>query len=133
QIVLATQPGMGAAALLEGTGLVDEVLPLDFMSNPSRVERLRGAAKLFARGFDLVIFGASYYLLREALFAGAPRRIGLYDGHPWQKVVSRVLPLDPNRHEADNNLAVVDLLGGPIDESRPPEVRLSPEARKKGA
>lgn len=110
KIVLGGQPNMTAAELLQGSTDVDEVRVLDFMSHADRLQRLRGAWGLFREGFDVLICGVSYFLIREAFYCGAPKVISLYDGHPFQRLGSGVVPLDPNRHESDNNLALAEAL-----------------------
>ena len=132
RIVLGVQRGMSAGALLEASPDVDEVRVLDFLARPTRAGRLAGALSLFLEGYDVVVSGASFFLLREAFFAGAPRRVGLDDGHPLQRLNSRTVALDPTRHEADNNLAVVETLGpSPHAAARPP-LSLPPAAVQDG-
>ena len=113
-ISVALAPDSGARQLLEASPLVDEVLPLDFF-NRSRLDRFRGAMKLLARGFDLTVGGVWYFHLPEAVFNGAPQRLGLYDGHPLQRYADRVVMLDPTLHEAENNLRLVELVIGAVD------------------
>jgi ADP-heptose:LPS heptosyltransferase/glycosyltransferase involved in cell wall biosynthesis len=127
RIVLAVQPGFSGGALLAASRDVDEVRVLDFLARPTLGGRIAGALALFAEGFDLVVSGAGFFLLREAFFAGAPVRIGLDDGHPLQRLNSEIVPLDHTRHEVENNLALVASLGGV---RRPPVVPLplDPEA-----
>ncbi|HEX6966989.1 MAG TPA: glycosyltransferase family 9 protein, partial [Gemmatimonadaceae bacterium] len=115
RIVLGVQRGMSAGAVLAGSADIDEVRELDHLDRSSRLAQLAGTIKLFADGFDLVISGARYFLLREAFLSGAPRRVGLDDGHPLQRLNTRVLPFDVTRHEADNNLALVEALSGPVE------------------
>lgn len=134
RIVLGVQPGMSAGALVAGTGYVDEIQTLDFLSRSSLAARLAGAARLWAQGFDVIISGLGYFLLYEAFYAGAPRRIGLYDGHPRQRLNTRVVPQDVTGHEATNNLALVELLSGvPVEPAPVPELVLDPTATKEGA
>jgi len=114
RIVLGVQRGMSAGALLHDSTDIDEVRELDHLDRTSRVAQLMGTMRLFAEGFDLVISGARYFLLREALLSGAPRRIGLDDGHPLQRWNNGVIPFDATRHEADNNLALVEALGARV-------------------
>ena len=134
RIVLGVQPGMSAGALVEGTGFVDEIRVLDFLSRPSLAGRLAGAARLWAEGFDVTISGLGCFLLGEAFYAGSPRRIGLYDGHPRQRLNTRVVPQDITVHEAENNLALVELLSGaPVDPTLVPELVLDPVATRDGA
>lgn len=114
RIELAVQPearGM-VDTLLEGTGLVDAVITLEFLARPGVAGRIRGAVALAGRGYDLLVTGAGYSLIRGAFFCGAPRSVGVDDGQPLQRHLSRRLPLDPFRHEAENHLALMDALGG---------------------
>lgn len=131
-ITVALAPGSGAQPLLEATPEVDEVMPLDFF-NRSRMERFRRAARLLAHGFDLSVGGVWYFHLPEAVFSGAPRRLGLYDGHPLQRYADRVMMLDPFLHEAENNLRLVELITGAVPlQDRIPELNLDQQmlARK---
>lgn len=129
KIVLGVQPDMSAGELLAPWRDVDEVRVLDFMSRPSRVARYRGAWELFREGYDLMVCGVSYFLIRDAFYCGAPRRLGLYDGHPLQRLNSHLLPLDPSRHETDNNLALVETLGcTSSDAERVPVLKVDPSA-----
>jgi ADP-heptose:LPS heptosyltransferase/glycosyltransferase involved in cell wall biosynthesis len=121
RIVLGVQRGMSAGVLLDGSSDVDEIRVLDHLDRSSRFAQLAGTMRLFGEGFDLVLSGGSYFLLRDAFLSGAPYRLGLDDGHPLQRLNSRVLPFDTTRHEADNNLALVEALGARIeDEARAP-------------
>ena len=129
RIVLGVQRGMSAGALLHESTDIDEVRELDHLDQSSRVAQLMGAMRLFAEGFDLVVSGARYFLLREALLSGAPRRIGLDDGHPLQRWNNGVIPFDATRHEADNNLALVEALGARIPGAvRVPHIALTTAA-----
>ena len=133
RIVLGVQPGMSAGALLEGTGYVDEIRTLDFLSRPSLAARVAGAVRLWAEGFDVTISGLGYYLLAEGFYTGSPRRVGLYDGHPGQRLNTRSIPQDVTTHEAANNLALVELLSGVRIEPAPvPELVLDPVATEGG-
>jgi ADP-heptose:LPS heptosyltransferase/glycosyltransferase involved in cell wall biosynthesis len=133
-IVLGVQPGLSVGPLLEGSRSVDEVRELDFLSAPTRAAKLAGALRLFAEGFDATISGVGYFLSREALLSGAPYRIGLYDGHPLQRLNRRVLPLDVTRHESENNLALVELLTGePEDPRRLPALEVDPDLAEAAA
>lgn len=111
-IAWGVQPGADVTCLLDGSGLVDEVLPLDALERPTARARLAGVAALWARGWDLVLTGTGYSMRGEALLCGAPRRIGLYDGHAFQSRLTRVLPLDRTRHETDAHRDLVDLAAG---------------------
>jgi ADP-heptose:LPS heptosyltransferase/glycosyltransferase involved in cell wall biosynthesis len=115
-IVLAAQPAVSGRALVEG-GLVDEIRTLSHLSEQSARRRLAGTVRLFLEGFDLVVSGASYYLTREPFFTGSPRRIGLDEGLPLQSLNTAVVPMDLCRHEAENNLAILELIGIHVDDS----------------
>lgn len=116
RIDLAVQPGAEAVAreLVGLDGPVDAIEALDFLSAPSRRAQLRGAWRLCARGYDLLVTGAGYSTLREATLCGAPRWIALDDGHPLQQRATRRVRLDPSRHEAANHLALAEALGATI-------------------
>lgn len=125
RIEVAVAPGGGARRLLEASSYVDEVLELDFFHR-SRWRRIRGAAQLLARGYDLALGGVWYFHLPEAVFSGAPTRLGLYDGHPLQRYADRVLMLDPTLHETENNLRLAELVCGPVaPEDRVPHLTLN--------
>lgn len=133
RIEVAVAPGGGARRLLEASPYVDEVLELDFFHQP-RWRRLRGAVGLLARGYDLALGGAWYFHLPEAVFSGAPRRLGLYDGHPLQRYADRVLMLDPNLHEAENNLRLAELVCGSVDAAeRVPHLALDDDVVRRKA
>ena len=126
-IVVAVAPGGGGAALMRASPYVDEVLELDFF-NRDRRRRLIGAWNLLRRGFDVVVGGVWYFHLPEAVFAGAPLRLGLYDGHPLQRYADRAVPLDPTLHEAENNLRLVELICGRVPpQDRAPQMHLDEE------
>lgn len=113
KIVLGVQRGFSSEFLLRGPFAVDEVRVLDHLKPPSTLaQTLRGTAWLFAEGFDLVICGAAFSMMREPFLSGAPRMIGLNDGHPLQRLNTQTLPLDPTRHESENNLTLIEALGG---------------------
>jgi ADP-heptose:LPS heptosyltransferase/glycosyltransferase involved in cell wall biosynthesis len=118
-ITLAVKPGTATEALFGECPYVDEVRELDFLWNPRRRERLKGIWNLLREGYDLAVAGASYFVMREALFCGAPKRIGLFDGHPWQRFSTHLLPIDPNLHEAENNLMLARALGADTDDVPP--------------
>ena len=123
RIVLAVQPGFPSASLLD-EGCVDEIRSLDFFRR-GRGGRLRGVVRLFLEGYDLLVTGIWYSLVPEAMYCGAPRHVGLYDGHPLEELATRVVSLDPNRHEADNHLALVEALGEQVElPSRVPRLSL---------
>lgn len=111
RITLGTQRNASAAGILAGSNLIDDFRTLEFCSSPSRRERLSGMWQLFREGYDLLITGAWYFTRPEGFFSGAPFRAGLYDGHVLQRLCNRLVPLDANRHEADNNLAIAEALG----------------------
>lgn len=114
-------------ALFANSPHVDDFVPLEFA--PMRVDvplrqRLRGCVELLARRFDLVVGGASWFFMEEGQLTGAPRYVGLYDGHPLQGMQGRLLRRDHARHEAENDLALVEALSGEIaaDEDRQPRL-----------
>jgi ADP-heptose:LPS heptosyltransferase len=126
RIVVGVQPEMRAAPLLHASGDVDEVRTLGFVSG-GRWRRLGEMLRLFAEGYDLLVAGVWYSLAPEALFCGAPRCVGLYDGHPLQELLDGLLPLNPNLHEADNDLALVEALGAaPSRADRVPRLGTDP-------
>lgn len=128
-IVLGVQQGMSAGALLAGSRDIDELRVLDFLERPSALGRLAGALSLFAEGFDLILTGARYFLLHEVFFSGAPHRLSLDSGAALQVVKTRIFPVDPSRHEAENNLRLVEELGAQIAEpERAPVVRVEDPA-----
>lgn len=112
RIVLGVQRGMNVAGLITNGRLVDEVQELDFLADPSRLRKLLGIARLFATGYDAVLFGLGFFLREEAFFAGAPYCMGIYNGHAWQRLLSRALPLDRTQHEVDVNVRLVEMLAG---------------------
>ena len=114
-ITLGVQSGASAAAILENRGLIDEARPLNFCDAPDRRTRMRGMWQLFNEGYDLLLTGAWYFTRPEGFFSGAPYRVGLYDGHVLQRLCNALVPLDANRHEADNNLALAEALGCKVD------------------
>ena len=132
-IAVAVAPGSGASALLRASPDVDDVVELDFF-NRARTGRLLGIARLLMRGYDLVVGGVWYFHRPEAVFSGAPLRLGLYDGHPLQRYADRVIMLDPALHEAENNLRLAELVTGPVPlPLRVPEMRLSDgEVKRRG-
>ncbi|MEM1011441.1 MAG: glycosyltransferase family 9 protein [Planctomycetota bacterium] len=128
RIVVAVGTSGSAKVLLESMPGVDEVIELGFF-NQGRLRRYAGVWALLKRGFDLTVGGAWYFNLPEAVFSGAPIRIGLYDGHPLQKYVDRLVVLDPTLHEADNNLNLVESITGRIiGDDRVPGLALNERA-----
>lgn len=125
RITLGVQPSFGGSALLDG--LIDELIELDFVWSDDRRQQLRNLLRLARRRFDLVLTGSSWFLLPEAFFAVAARRLGTYDGDPWQRLGDRLLLRDMGRHEADNNLSLVEALTGERETDRAPRLDLSPE------
>ena len=124
RVVLGVQEGGRTGDLLQLAGLVDEVRELAWMGRASRAAQVRGLAELLLQGFDAVVSGEEYFLRREGFFAGAPHRVGVFDGHPLQRWNRRLLPLDRTRHEADASRDLVDALPGPAGPdagSTPPE------------
>lgn len=127
RIVLGVQHDMTSAPLFDGNPYVDEVIGIDFLKHKgSRAAQLRGMAGLFARGFDLVIAGGEPNALPEGHQTGAPRYYGLYDGYPDQELQGRLMTRDGFRHEADNNLALVEAITGvpATEEQRAPVLPL---------
>lgn len=110
EITLGVHRGFSSREVLADTGLVNEVLEIEYLDDAGW-QRIFTAAALFARGFDLVVHGVNYFLQREAFFTGAPQHAGIDDGHPWQAALQVSVPLQPYRHEAENNLAITDALG----------------------
>ena len=115
-VTLGVHRGFDAGAVLEPGGSVDEVREIEF-PHGGGWRRALAAARLFLRGYDLVVQGADDRLLREALLTGAPRVAGIDDGHPLQAELDVAVPVQPLRHEAENNLAVVEALGGVLPPS----------------
>lgn len=122
RITLGVQHDMSSAALFRDCRDVDEVMPIEFLRAPDRLTRAVGLAKLFARGFDMVIAGGEPFVRPEGHLSGAPYYYGLHDGFPDQEVQGRLLGRDLGRHEADNNLALVEAVTGTVgsDEDRVP-------------
>lgn len=120
RIDLAVQAGAGAMArsLLAGRHVVDRIVELDFMAAATLRERASGALRLTLEGYDLHVSGAAYSIIREAIFSGAPLRIGLDERHPLQRLNRIRITHRPDRHEADNHLALAEALGavalGPV-------------------
>ncbi|MGE3509091.1 MAG: glycosyltransferase family 9 protein [Vicinamibacterales bacterium] len=108
-IELGVQPG--APVSLVDRSLVDEIRTMEPLDLLPAWRRVAGHARLFALGFDLVISGAGFMLMRDAFYTGAPRLVGLDDGHPLQAWNTTRVPYDVTRHEAENNLALVQALG----------------------
>ncbi|MCC2667554.1 MAG: UDP-glycosyl transferase/glycogen phosphorylase [Armatimonadetes bacterium] len=133
-IVLGVQPGMRLGALLEGCDDIDEIRELDFLREGSPSMRSHSAARFFAEGFDLVVSGGGFFVMRDAFFSGAPHRVGLDDGHPLQVLNRTRVRLDPTRHEAENNLALIEALGGRAEGAeRAPRLRLDPQRTRESA
>ena len=132
-----------ARELLEGSGVVDDVIPFDLPWTAQRnklrrslssLRRLRSLVRtLKARRFDLTV--DSRMDIRSNLLAamsGARYRIG-YDigGGGW--LLTHALPSDrDNSHKVDDWLALLDLLPGsaPTERSRPTLV-VTEEERKR--
>ena len=123
RLTLGVQSGFGTGGILEASGLVDEVREITFPEGGR--SRMAGAVRLFTDGYDLVVHGAWYYMLRAAFFSGAPRTIGIDDGHPRQTELDFTVALQPMLHEAENNLAVAEALGArPEPAARVPRLSL---------
>lgn len=130
RITLGVQHDMNCRALFEHCPDIDDVIDIDFLATPGRLGHLRGLARLFARGFDLVIAGGEPFAIAEGHLTGAPRYAGLYDGFPDQEIQGRLMQRDLGRHEADNNLALIEAVTGALasDEERMPELTLPEDA-----
>lgn len=120
-IDLAVRPNSGGAAVLKTIGHVDNLLHIPKMHTLGPAEKLSLAWRFFRRGYDAVLTGSYYFLIPEAMFAGAPVSIGVYEGHPVQRMNRRAIPVGATVHEADSNLALAEALGAfvPLSE-RPP-------------
>lgn len=132
-----------ARELLEGTGLVDDVIPFDLPWTAQRnkyplsaavLREMRGLIRtLKAKRFDMTIDSRmdvrSNFL---AVMTGAPYRVG-YDigGGGW--LLTHTLPSDrDNSHKVDDWLALLDLLPGtaPLVERSRPALVVTQEERK---
>jgi ADP-heptose:LPS heptosyltransferase/glycosyltransferase involved in cell wall biosynthesis len=116
-ITLGVQPGFAAGSILENETSIDAVRTIDVLDRGTRVQSLRALAVLFLHGWDLVVTGATYFLLRDAFLTGAPRIIGIDDGHPLQRLCDERVRMLPATHEAETNLALAELLGADIPSS----------------
>ena len=122
-IVLGVPRRGAASGLLVDAGLVDEVRELDALAATTATAKARALVALFAEGFDAVLSGMGYFTRPEAFLTGAQWRVGAWDGHARQRLNQRVLPSDPDLHEAQSNLALVELLlGTPTDLWRTPRL-----------
>lgn len=110
RIDLGIDKDASTAALALSTGLVDEVRTLNFVWEGTWRQRLAGFLRLLFAGYDVTVCGSKWFFLPEALLAGSPRFAGILDGHPMQAVTGMVLPRDYGRHEADNNLDLIEAL-----------------------
>lgn len=127
KITLAVQEGNRMTELALGADLVDEVAAFRIPDGPP-VDRVKSALSFYGRGFDVLITGASYFMMRLPLFCGAPIRLGLDDGHPRQSLLNRTIPLDATKHEADVMLRIVESLGCDADgDERIPTVPVDAE------
>lgn len=130
RIVLGVQPGFSAGPIVEGLGSVDEIRVLKHLQPPAPPRQaLAGTWRLFREGFDLVFSGTGFTVQRAAFLSGAPWLIGLDDGHPLQQLNTRLVPLDPVRHESENNLALVEWLAEEVElADRIPRIRVDTAA-----
>lgn len=94
----------------ELTGCIDDSIMLHEERMETK-EKLAQAYRLLFGGYDMLVMGSTIAVAPPALYSGAPRRIGLYDGYPIGRRYNRVHLLDPNRHEVDNHLALIEGLG----------------------
>lgn len=111
RIVLAIAGTPPVFELLKGQNIVDEVRELSFEKLPAKEKLIQGW-RLFREGFDLVLTGSAYFIKQEAYFAGAPHRVGVYDGHPLQSFNNHLMPLETTDHESDNNVRLVEGMTG---------------------
>ena len=94
----------------ELTGCIDDSIMLHEERMGTK-DKLVQAYRLLCGGYDMLVMGSTIAVAPPALYCGAPRRIGLYDGYPIGRKYNRVHLLDPNRHEVDNHLALIEGLG----------------------
>ncbi|MEW5895890.1 MAG: glycosyltransferase family 9 protein [Candidatus Omnitrophota bacterium] len=124
KITLAIETPDHVMDLIKHNPNIDELLIMNFYEKSIRHKILHGL-KLFLSGYDLSITGATYFLKSEVFFTGAPFRTGINDGHPMQQFINLDIPLDPSLNESDNNIKLIELLGGTIDKiSKTPRICL---------
>jgi heptosyltransferase II len=119
-----------ARELLEGTGLVDEIIPADLawgekqsIRSPAPrgwLELLRVCRQLRARKFDLA-FHARLHIREHAILAlsGARRRVGYSFGTRDRVLTDAVAIEDTGRHKVVDWLRLLAPFGGPIEISSP--------------
>jgi ADP-heptose:LPS heptosyltransferase/glycosyltransferase involved in cell wall biosynthesis len=129
RITLGVQHDMSSAGLFRNCRDVDEVMSIEFLRTSDRLAQAKGLLRLFARGFDMVVAGGEPFVRPEGHLSGAPYYYGLHDGFPDQEVQGLLLGRDLGRHEADNNLALVEALTGAVgsDEDRVPVLPFPPD------
>lgn len=111
-VTLGLQPRASGRTLLS-PGLVDEVLELGFLGDgdPAPADgRLAPLLSLWRKSFDAVLTGPGYLLLREADFAAARKRIGVFDAHPRNRLLHGAALMDRTRHESELGLDLVEEL-----------------------
>ena len=121
KIDLGVDPPDVATALLAGSPWVDSVSALN-LDGPPR-DRLRRAGELFAKRYKILLTGTANYFSATLALCGARRQVGLDDGWPGQRLLTRTVPLDASVHEVDNNLALLRRIGlKVIDDDAPPQL-----------
>ena len=121
QIDLGVDPPHVARALLGGSPWADDVFALDLDTPPRR--RLARLRALFARRYRLLLTGTANYFSATLCLCGVRHRVGLDDGWPGQRLLTRTVPLDASVHEADNNLALLRRVKlAVLDDDTPPDL-----------
>ncbi len=111
--------------LLEMVPEVDEVIPGFIWSGQGRNHELRALRRLWARRFDVVMQSGIALFEPEGAFAGAPRVVSLYDGHPLATVAGRALLKEFHLHEGRNASRLAETVTGlPLDPSAFPQLQL---------
>lgn len=122
--------GAHARELLEGTGLVDEIIAADLawggkksIRSPALrgwLELLRICRQLRARKFDLA-FHARLHIREHAILAlsGARRRVGYSFGSRDRVLTDAVAIEDTGRHKVADWLRLLEPFGGAIEISSP--------------
>jgi ADP-heptose:LPS heptosyltransferase/glycosyltransferase involved in cell wall biosynthesis len=111
RITLATQPGAPGLELVRDAGVVDDLVTSETRRDAPPPLRLLALGSLFARGYDLVLSGSRFSLVRDAFLCGAPRLVGLDEGDPEQSLNTLRVPCAGGHHEAELHLALVEALG----------------------
>lgn len=128
-----------ASDLLEGTGLVDEVITADLAWNegdagagpPARqwLALLRISGQLRGREFDLA-FQSRLHVREHAILAlsGARRRVGYSFGGRDRALTDAIAVDDLDRHKVVDWMRLLGPFGGPV-EMDPPRLRVSESER----